>query len=299
MPDDAILKDQKKRINKVVNFLLKNANEEHSLKKLASLAHYSPFHFQRVFTQIMGLSPKQYAIRNRLENACHAVFIHRHKSIASIAMEHGFSSPAVFARAFKAQFGVSPEGFRKSDVARKTVHERIEKEHHHQSETPLDYSWYNKAYWRKQLAVDVLRLPARKLISVSAPLDDALQIREAFMRVTTLAGVYDLLSEQPQYAGIVNPHQGKYWASVVVDDKKNFPDELNPFMVEAGRYATYKLKGDTVKTFHSLHAFFDLWLSQSGYRIKDLFGMEQLFQNPLLKPYEKIERQIYISIEPL
>lgn len=295
--EEALL-EQKKRINKVVNFLWKNAAEEHSLEKLASLAHYSPFHFQRIFKQLVGETPKQYASRLRLENACHSVFVHQHKSIAAIAAEHGFSSPAVFARSFKSHFGVSAEEFRKSGEARKNVHRWIGNSHRHDVENKLPDGKYIKSYWSKHLAVDVVRLPQRKVLSVPAPLTDSLQIREAYRRVTQLAGMYDLLSREPEYAGIVNPHQGKYWASVVVNNVQSLPDDLNTFTLEAGKYATYKLKGDTVKTFHSLHAFYELWLLQSGYRIGNLFGMEQLFQNPMLMPYEKIERQIYISVEP-
>ncbi len=57
-----------------MNFIFKNLKEELSLEKLASTANYSAFHFQKIFKQVIGESPKQYIIRLRLENAAHSLF---------------------------------------------------------------------------------------------------------------------------------------------------------------------------------------------------------------------------------
>lgn len=90
-----------KKTNEVINFILSNLAEDLSLEKLAKLANYSPFHFQKIFKLVIGETPKQYIIRMRLQTAAHSLVVHHEKSITEIALNSGFSSSATFARAFK------------------------------------------------------------------------------------------------------------------------------------------------------------------------------------------------------
>ena len=45
-----------------------NLNERLSLNDLSMIAHFSPFHFQRLFKHYIGESPKQYTKRLRFES---------------------------------------------------------------------------------------------------------------------------------------------------------------------------------------------------------------------------------------
>jgi len=104
--------ERKRRIDHVIDYIFGNLDGQISLQTLAGVANYSPFHLQRVFKQIIGDSPKQYIIKLRLETAFHLLIIHPQKSIQEIAIESGFSSPAVFSRAIKSYFSHSPEQLR-------------------------------------------------------------------------------------------------------------------------------------------------------------------------------------------
>lgn len=112
MSDNAIDNEQKRRIDHVVHYISDHLDDQVSLETLAGVAHYSPFHLQKVFKQIVGDSPKQYTIKLRLETAFHLLVIHPQKSVQEISVESGFSSPAVFSRAMKRYFGHSPEQIR-------------------------------------------------------------------------------------------------------------------------------------------------------------------------------------------
>ncbi len=69
MSGNAVDNDQKRRIAHVVNYISEHLDDQVSLETLAGVAHYSPFHLQKVFKQIVGDSPKQYMMKLRLETA--------------------------------------------------------------------------------------------------------------------------------------------------------------------------------------------------------------------------------------
>src|SRR6516225_6095987 len=100
-------------IDRVLHYIQANWNQDLPLSKLAEEAHYSPYHFSRLFKDQVGEAPKQYILRLRLEKACKELIFYHEKSIYAIAFDCGFSSQAVFARAFKQRYGLSAEQYRK------------------------------------------------------------------------------------------------------------------------------------------------------------------------------------------
>src|SRR5579872_1851392 len=93
--------ERKRRIGHALDYIFNHLDSPIPLQTLAGVAHYSPFHLQKVFKQLIGDSPKQYIIKLRLETAFHVLIIHPHKPIQEISIDSGFSSPAVFSRAMK------------------------------------------------------------------------------------------------------------------------------------------------------------------------------------------------------
>ena len=95
------------------SFIAANLHRDLPLKVLAAQANYSPHHFHRLFTAQSGETPRQYVTRLRLERAVHDLVLFPEKSVAAIAFDAGFSSPAVFARAFGHRFGVPALAYRR------------------------------------------------------------------------------------------------------------------------------------------------------------------------------------------
>ena len=78
---------------------------------LAREAHYSRFHFQRIFVQVTGETPGSCQRRVRLERAAHQL-LKADRSVTEIAFESGFASLEGFSRAFRKAAGLSPNQFR-------------------------------------------------------------------------------------------------------------------------------------------------------------------------------------------
>ena len=300
MSNQEISKEYNKRINTVVNYILKNLKDELSMHKLAKLANYAPHHFRRIFIQVVGESPKQYIIRMRLENAAHYLAIHPHKSITEIALDSGFASPATFARAFKNYFGVSAEQLKNLSSTEKIELRKEKKNKTQKIEANADFMshQYDSAFWSSNLKISVKKTTFFRAIFINTPLSDTKLMQDGFKKIIQLADTHDLLTTDTKFIGIINPHQGLYRTALTISEHHKTPKDIATTDIEAGKFASYKIKGDTLQTFHSLHAFYELWLPNSGYRIADPNGFEILSQNPATTPYHKIEREIYIAIEP-
>ncbi len=103
------------RINKVYDYIEQHIGEEMTLAELAGVAGFSEFHFHRIFAALTGETLFCFIQRLRLERAATLLCIHPYDSVTQIGADCGFSSPAVFSRAFRKRFGCAPSEFRKSN----------------------------------------------------------------------------------------------------------------------------------------------------------------------------------------
>lgn len=99
------------RLLSLVSDICGQIDGSHSLAGLATRTGWSESHLQRRFSAFAGESPKQYTQRIRLEKAA-AELLATNGSVLEIALAAGFASHEVFTRAFKREFGRTPQDFR-------------------------------------------------------------------------------------------------------------------------------------------------------------------------------------------
>jgi AraC family transcriptional regulator len=97
-----------RRINRVIDHISENLTEPLDLDTLARLAHFSPFHFHRVFRSLIGEPLHAFIRRLRLEKAVFQMRYGPECTLTEIALACGFSSSSDFSRAFKQAYGFSP-----------------------------------------------------------------------------------------------------------------------------------------------------------------------------------------------
>ncbi|HKE24336.1 MAG TPA: AraC family transcriptional regulator [Bryobacteraceae bacterium] len=99
------------RVTRVIRMIDNEPDAPHGMPSLARAARLSLFHFLRVFEAVTGTTPHQYLLRLRLRRAAVRLRIEPAK-VLDIALDCGFGDVANFNRAFRAEFGVSPRGWR-------------------------------------------------------------------------------------------------------------------------------------------------------------------------------------------
>ncbi len=100
-----------RNIASVLEFMHEHYKEKLNLDTLSSIALQSRYHFIRSFKSIVGITPYQYLLRLRIEEA-KVKLRGTNMSITDISFELGFSSMSQFYRAFIKVTGTSPERYR-------------------------------------------------------------------------------------------------------------------------------------------------------------------------------------------
>lgn len=104
------LRDER-RITAAVRRIEAQTDEPVSLAERARDAAMSPYHFLRVFRQVVGMTPHQFILRTRLHRA--AVRLRRtDDAISAIAYDAGFNDLSTFNRRFRRLMGANPSAYR-------------------------------------------------------------------------------------------------------------------------------------------------------------------------------------------
>ena len=105
------------RINRVMDYISQNMNQTIDLSLMSDIAAFSPYHFHRIFTYIVGETPNNFLSRVRLEKAAVLLQDRQNETISEICYQCGFGNLSSFSRAFKSYFGVIAKEFRQQNKA--------------------------------------------------------------------------------------------------------------------------------------------------------------------------------------
>lgn len=107
-----------RRMHKVLEYIDRHLDQALELNTLAEVAHFSAFHFHRLFSAWMGETFGDYLRRRRLEIAAMRLIAQPSVPVLEIALSVGFGSAEAFARAFKTRFGCSATEWRQGQAQR-------------------------------------------------------------------------------------------------------------------------------------------------------------------------------------
>ncbi|MFZ5353041.1 MAG: helix-turn-helix transcriptional regulator [Bacillota bacterium] len=102
-------------IKKSFDYIEDNLLEDICLDTLSDEAHFSKYHFHRLFRAGAGYSVMDYISRRRIVCAARELIFSDEK-MTSIAFKYRFNSQDTFIRAFKRVYGVTPGQFRRDKM---------------------------------------------------------------------------------------------------------------------------------------------------------------------------------------
>lgn len=124
-PSTAAARDRRRAVDAAV-WIDANSRHDIGLDGAAAEAGLSSFHFLRLFSQVLGVTPHQYLVRSRLRRAARLLAEDDGRPVTEVALDVGFADLSNFVRTFHRAAGVSPSGFRKAARGdRKIFQDRI------------------------------------------------------------------------------------------------------------------------------------------------------------------------------
>ncbi|HKE94204.1 MAG TPA: AraC family transcriptional regulator [Povalibacter sp.] len=97
-----------------------HAAEDLGLADAARIARLSNYHFLRVFSAVLGVTPHQYLVRSRLRTAAR-LLLEGSASVTDVAFDAGFNDVSNFVRTFRRAVGMSPGAFRHAGNRRSKI----------------------------------------------------------------------------------------------------------------------------------------------------------------------------------
>ena len=289
------------RINRVINYINKNLEKSLSLNDLADIAHFSSFHFHRIFVAVVEESINSYTNRTRIEKSARLLKFSK-QSISDIAYECGFSSPSTFSRSFKQYFEVAPSSFRKTGNIENS---KICKELHPMEEYLCNISLEEK---QSKFPIAIKELPSRKVAYI--------RVVDSFKEGTVIKAFEDLIDwtkdknlfSEAQFFGMslddpmVTPQDKyRYEACVIVpsDYESSNQDEIQLLELPPCTYATTKVYGDIMQVATAISYMYNDWLISSNYEPEHQYGLEYFLDKQEICNWKNFDLELYIPIKPL
>ncbi len=289
--------DYADRINRAINFVLRNLDRPIKLETVARAACFSPFHFHRIFRALVGESLNDFVKRLRLERALALLSrktpaARRQLTLTEIAFATGFTSSSDFARCFKQRYGVPPSRF-DVDSFRATRREEWQRaisdpKRHHLLD-PLKPGSNPDGF-----AVEIRRLPSRWVAYVrvlnSFRAGAVAQAAERLERWAESRGLADgqwlgYMWDDPE---ITAPELCRYDIGLEVPGPMS-NNEVSFLQFPAMKVAEVRLSGGIDLELRALDWLYRTWLPASGYVPAAQPGFEAFIGRPFANGSEHFE----------
>jgi len=315
------------RINRVIDFVEANIDQDLSLSSLAEVANFSPYHFHRIFGALMGETLGRFIQRLRIERAANMLILNPKISITEVALDCGFSSSAAFARTFREAFGMSASEWRAGGCLDES---KMRKEGRKSSQTPGKIRKDSGAtvnYVGGQLLTQRWRI----VMNAGSPLTAEVEVKNlpethvAYIRHigpyagdTELFGrLYDRLFKWAGPRGLLRFPETKVLSVYhdnpeVTDEDKlrldvciSVPEdtavdgEVGLMGLPAGQYAIAHFEIALDQFGDAWNAVFGGWLPESGYQPADGPCFEHCLNDPSEHPQGLAIVDICVPVKPL
>lgn len=255
---------------RVLEHVERNLDRNLTLEDIAAVAGFSPFHFHRVFSGMVGESISGFIRRLRLERAAGRL-LEGGEPVMVIALRAGYESNQAFTRAFLSSFGEPPSVFRRLRRSIPLI------------PSPSGYHYCSTGGMRVfdpvkdgsgTMDAKIVEMKPLKVLCVRH-IGPYQLIGEAFERLDEAAGRAGLDTGRSQWLGMylddpeqTPPERLRSDACVTVEEFPALePDSvMKPFEIPEGKYATTRLIG----SYNGIHAAWmklvGAWIPSNGFK---------------------------------
>lgn len=296
------------RINKAIQYIENNLASSLLLEGIAQEAHFSQFHFHRVFKAVVNETLHNYITRKRIERAAILLLHHPNKNITHIATLVGFTSISTFSRAFKKFYGLSATEFREKSPGKFS---KICKTESKNGQVITELQQY---ICNIQNHLNFIRMKAN-----SIAVKDLTELKVAYIPhigpCEQIGIAFDKLLKWGYPKGLVNG-QNKvitiYHDSPKITDpnklrmsacislpKENYPidsSEINTRVIPAGKHVVAQFE-ITVDEFQKAWESVFAWVFEKGFKVRNSDPFEVYYNDLTQHPERKCTFDICIPVE--
>jgi AraC family transcriptional regulator len=260
-----------RRVHRVMDYISAHLDESLPLERLARLAHFSPFHFHRVFRSVTGEPVHALIKRLRLERAVHAMAYGPTESLTTLALRCGFASASDFSRAFKQAYGFSPRAYsREAFLEKSKIRQDL-----------MPNAGYGFGALPRPDNADRFRVHVRPRPAICV---GYVRVIGGYSPEKIMAGFRKLI-DWGQRRGLV---PGATLMGMSLDDPDITPmaryrfdwclalpdgistdGEVNDGVIPAGRFAELRCRGDIQKVDRAWRHLYHSWLPRSGFEPRE------------------------------
>ncbi len=273
------------RVNAVIDYIDNHLDGKIEIKTLAEISCFSPFHFHRISRALLGEPIGKYISRMRLETAA-KMLRYSKLPIEDIAFNVGFETPSSLSKAFKAHFGISPNGYRKDksftiktmNIMKITLNIKPPKIENVEDKTclylrlqgayqTLDYATAWKTLWEQ---VKTQKLFTKGIQHFGLPYDDP---------------------------NVTDEDKIRYDACLIIHKNAKPNRDVGVKTLNSGKFAVFLYQG-SYKFFADVYNYiFNDWLLNTDYELRDEPVRERYISHPDRVAEEKLKTEFYIPIK--
>jgi AraC family transcriptional regulator len=282
-------------VRRTVGEIQRRLDDPPGFRELADGAHLSPYHFHRIFRAMAGESPKDLVRRLRLERAAHRLRAGS-SPVGEVSVEAGYESQQAFAKAFQAEYGVTPSAYRADGGPGP----------HLESPSRVHYldggftSFYLVNRGGIEMRIDTIDAPAQRLAAVPH-VGAYWQIGKAFDELQGRATALGLLPG-PQTVAVfyddpdtVPEADLRSIAGVIVPPGADIGD-LEEASLPGGRYLRAEFIGEYRGLPEAWRTLYAKHIPDSGYELRDGVCFEMYVTRHGEVPPEQMRTDLYVPI---
>ncbi len=288
----------RQRVLTVLLHIQNHLDDPISLDELAGVAHFSPYHFHRIFRGMVGEGVMEHVRRLRLQRAAMQLSGSR-ASVTTIAFGAGYENHESFTRAFHAMFGQSPTEFRQSRgwSERWKTPARVNYEPGGRFQ---DFTAHDTG--GKHMNAVIKTLPAQRVLFLRH-VGPYHEVGPTWGRLCAWAGPRGLIRPNAEMLGLCHddpestaPEKIRYDACITIDQDVAAEGEIGTQWIGGGDYAVTVHKGPFERLADTYARLCGEWIPAQGREIKAAPGIEKYLNDPNRTPPEELLVEVRVPL---